>query len=134
MWDLHGPGIKPMSPSLALNSSPLSHQGSLTLKPLKTFLIFFLTLSSSFPEKTTLKKIKTGCLVELYHVLVVQPLSRVRLIAIPWTVAHQASLFFTMPQSLLRLVSIEVMMPSNHLILCCPLFLLKKRLYPNQSV
>ena len=122
-----------MSPSLALNSSPLNHQGSLILKPLRTFLIFFLTLSSSFPEKTTLKKI-TGCLVELYYVLVVQPLSHVRLIPIPWTVARQASLFFTMPQSLLRLVSIEVMMPSNHLILCCPLFLLKKRLYPNQSV
>ena len=80
------------------------------------------------------KKIRTGCLVELYYVLVVQRLSCVRLIVIPWTAAHQASLFFTVPQSLLRLMSIELMMPSNHLILYCPLFLLKKRLYPNQSI
>ena len=42
----------------------------------------------------------------------------------PWTVAHQASLSFTIPWSLLKLMSIESVMPSNHLILCCPLLLL----------
>ena len=42
----------------------------------------------------------------------------------PWTVAHQASLSFIISQSLLRLVSIEAMMPSNHFILCHPLLLL----------
>ena len=41
--------------------------------------------------------------------------------ATPWTVAHQASLSFTNSQSLLKLMSIESMMPSNHLILCHPL-------------
>ena len=41
----------------------------------------------------------------------------------PWTVAHQASLFFTISQSLLKLMSIESMMLSNHLILCRPLLL-----------
>ena len=41
-----------------------------------------------------------------------------------WTAAHQASLSFTVSQSLLKLMSIESVMPSNHLILCCPLFLL----------
>ena len=41
-----------------------------------------------------------------------------------WTVAHQASLSFTISQSLLKLMSIESVMPSNHLILCCPLLLL----------
>ena len=42
----------------------------------------------------------------------------------PWAVAHQASLSFIISQSLLKLMSIELMMPSNHLILCCPLLLL----------
>ena len=51
-------------------------------------------------------------------------LSRVRLFATPWTAAHQAFLSFTNFRSLLKLMSIEVVMPSNHLILCCPLLLL----------
>ena len=51
----------------------------------------------------------------------VQSLSRVRLIATPWTAAHQVSLSITNSQSLLKLMSIESVMPSNHLILCCPL-------------
>ena len=42
----------------------------------------------------------------------------------PWTVAHQSSLSFTISWSLLKLMSIELMMPSNHLILCLPLLLL----------
>ena len=45
----------------------------------------------------------------------------VRLFATLWTAACQTSLFFTISQSLLRLISIESVMPSNHLILCCPL-------------
>ena len=44
--------------------------------------------------------------------------------ATPWTVAHQASLSFTISWSLLKLMSIESVMPSNHLILCHPLLLL----------
>ena len=54
---------------------------------------------------------------------VVQFLSHVQLSVIPWTAAHQASLSFTMSQSLLKLMSIESMMPSIHLILCIPLLL-----------
>ena len=54
----------------------------------------------------------------------VQSLSRVQLFVTPWTTAHQASLSITTSQSLLKLVSIESVMPSNHLILCCPLLLL----------
>ena len=42
----------------------------------------------------------------------------------PWTAAHQASLSFTISQSLLKLMSIQSVMPSNHLIFCCPLRLL----------
>ena len=54
----------------------------------------------------------------------IQLLSRVRLFATPWTAARQASLSITNSQSLLKLLSIELVMPSNHLILCHPLFLL----------
>ena len=54
----------------------------------------------------------------------VQSLSRVRLFATPWIAAHQASLSITNSQSSLRLTSIESVMPSSHLILCCPLLLL----------
>ena len=43
---------------------------------------------------------------------------------IPWTAAHQASLSFTISQNLLKLTSIESVMPSNHLIFYCPLLLL----------
>ena len=61
---------------------------------------------------------------ELYSISSVQSLSRVRLFATPWTAARQASLSITNSQSLLKLVSIESVMPSDHLILCCPLLLL----------
>ena len=57
-------------------------------------------------------------------VAVVQSLSRVRLFVTPWTAAPQASLSFSLSQSLLRLVSIESVMLSNHLIFCHPLLLL----------
>ena len=57
-------------------------------------------------------------------VAVVQLLSHVRLFAIPWTAALQASLSFTISQSLLKLMYIELMIPSNQLILCRPLLLL----------
>ena len=54
----------------------------------------------------------------------VQSLSRVQLFATPWTAEHQASLSITNSRSLLKLMSIESVMPSSHLILCRPLFLL----------
>ena len=57
-------------------------------------------------------------------VLVVQSLSRVHLFATPWTAARQATLSFTISQSLLKLISIEFVMLSDHLILCHPLLLL----------
>ena len=57
----------------------------------------------------------------------------------PWTAAHQASLSITNSRSLLKLMSIELMMPSNHLILCHPVFLLPSvfpsiRIFSNESV
>ena len=55
----------------------------------------------------------------------IQSLSRVWLFATPWTTARQASLSITSSLSLLKLMFIELVMPSNHLILCCPLLLQK---------
>ena len=68
----------------------------------------------------------------------VQSPSRVRLFETPWTTALQASLSITNSQSLLKLMSIELVMPSNHLILCCPLLLLPPtppsiRVFSNES-
>ena len=63
----------------------------------------------------------------------VQSISHVQLFAIPCTAAHQASLSITNSQSLLKLTSIELVMPSNHLILCCPLLLLPS-IFPSISV
>ena len=56
--------------------------------------------------------------------VVVQLLSCVRLFATPWTARSQAHLSSTISESLLKIMSIESVMPSNHLILCCPLLLL----------
>ena len=69
----------------------------------------------------------------------VQSLSRVRLFAPPWTAACQASLSITNSWSLLKLMSIESVMLSNYLILCCPLLLLPSILpsiedFSNESV
>ena len=61
----------------------------------------------------------------LYFIVVdVQSLSRVQLFVTPWTAARQAPLSFTISWSWLKLMSIESVMPSNYLILCCPLLLL----------
>ena len=59
-----------------------------------------------------------------YPKLVVQSLSHVQLFATSWIAARQASLPFTISWSLLKLMSIELVMAFNHLVLCCPLLLL----------
>ena len=68
----------------------------------------------------------------------VQSLSRIRLFVAPWTAASQASLSITNSWSLLKFVSIESVMPSNHLVFCCPLLLPPSifpsiRLFSNES-
>ena len=67
-----------------------------------------------------------------------QSLSHVRLVVTPWTAAHQASLPFTISWRWLRLMSIELVMLSNHLILCCPFHFLPSifpsiRVFSNES-
>ena len=88
--NLPGPGVKPASPAL---------------------------LTDSLPTEPSGRPIHLGISLTKY-VVVVQSLSRVRLFETPWTIAHQASLSFTISQSLLKLICIESVIPSNHLILC----------------
>ena len=72
-------------------------------------------------------------------VVVVQSLSSVLTLWSPWTAAHQAFLSFLVSQSLSKLISIEMVMPSNDLILCCPLLCLPSvflsiKVFSNESV
>ena len=74
----------------------------------------------------------------LYFVVVIQSFSGVQLFVTPWTAAHQTSLSFTISWSSLKPMSIESMMPSNHLTLCCPLLHLSSifpsiRVFSNES-
>ena len=78
-------------------------------------------------------------ILENSQVSSVQLLSDVRLFATPWTAAHQASLSITNSQSPPKLMCIEYVMPSNHLILCCPLLCPPSifpsiRVFSNESV
>ena len=86
---------------------------------------------SIFPCKTLYHSI--------YIIFSVQSLSCVQLFATPWNEAHQASLFITNSWSLLKLMSTELVMPSNHFILCHPLLLPPSifpsiRVFSNESV
>ena len=82
----------------------------------------------------------TSCLILMRTQFTsVQLLSRVRLFVTPWTAAHQDSLSITNSWNLLKLMSIESVMPSNHLNLCHPLLLLPSifpsiRVFSNESV
>ena len=97
-----------------------------------------------YPSRFSRKTEAIGCVCvhtrkERFKIVVVQSLSRVRIFATPWTAAHQASLSITSSQSPPKPMSIESVMPSNHLILCRPLLLLPSifpstRVFSNQSV
>ena len=84
------------------------------------------------------KNIKNILCTLKYCIFVVQSLSHVRLFMTPWAAAHQASLSFVISLSLLKFMSIDLMMPFNHLILCHPLLLLPSifpsiRVFSNES-
>jgi len=86
-----------------------------------------------YPLHSTLSSLPNS-----YVVAVVHSLNHVQLFVTPWTAVCQASLSFTISQSLLKLISIELVMPSNHFILCCPLILLPSifpsiRVFTNES-
>ena len=81
---------------------------------------------------------KYSIFISIFQFVVVQVLSCVWFFVTPWTATHQASLSFTISWSLLKFTSIELVLPSNHLILCHPLLLLPSvflsiRVFSNES-
>ena len=97
--------------------------------------------TDSFEKTLILGKIKSnkGKAINIIQFSSVQLLSRVQLFVTPWIAAHQASLSITNSRSSLKLISIESVMPSSHLILCRPLLLLPSifpsiRVFTNESV
>ena len=119
----------PLSSRVCSNSYPLNQWCYLTISASATPSLFAL---QSFPVSGSFSK------SWLFAFSSVQSLSHVRLFATPWIVARQASLSITNPQSSLRLTSIELLMPSSHLILCRPLLLLPPippsiRVFSNES-
>ena len=80
-----------------------------------------------------LLSLSTNFICVLVCISSVQLLSRVQLFVTPWTAARQASLSITNSRNLIKLMSIESVMPSNHLILCRPLLLLPS-IFPNIRV
>ena len=98
---------------------------SLLLPPIKSSSRMSPPCSESNPTHQPLQsQLSPNSAVPVFAVVVVQALSRVQLFATPWTAAHQASLPFTVSQSLLKPMSTESMIPSNYLIFRCPLLLL----------
>ena len=96
------------------------------------------SLKSFWPHGSSLESVPFYLHVTYLQFSSVQSFSRVRLFVTPWTAAHQASLSITNSQSLPKLMSIESVNPSNHLILCHPLLLLPSifpsiRVFTNES-
>ena len=106
------------------------------------FLLFF----DMFVSYKYINTYLYGCMcgyiyphIHIYKLSSVQSPSHVQLFVTPWTTARQASLSITNSQSLLKLMSIKLVMTSNHLIFCCPLLLLPSifpsiRVSSNESV
>ena len=92
---------------------------------LELFLLFTLKTVRFMLQISSVSSVQSVQFSQFSSVSSVQSLSHVQLFATPWTAACQASLSITNSQSLLKLMSIESVMPSNHLILCRPLLLLQ---------
>jgi len=107
-----------------------------TVQHLRIFCFNKSLLRMVSPSLVTLSKFSCS-LPEVFCCSVVQSLSSVQLFPTPRTAALQPSLSFTISQSLLKLMSIELVMPSNHLVLCHPLLLLPSifpiRVFSNES-
>ena len=89
-----------------------------------TNTILFYRMRMAITDIKTRKEIVENILIKMIFVVVVHLLSHVWLLETPWTASRKPSLSFTMSQSLLKFMSIESMMLSNHLILCHPRYLL----------
>ena len=90
-------------------------------------------MTDNVAEKTARKITNMKACSHKRLVAVVQSFSHVQLFATPWAAARQASLSFTISRSLLKLMSIESVMPSNDLNLCRPLLLLPS-IFPSVGV
>ena len=136
-WQAAGPGVakswtwlKQFSMHACINQGRLEYAGETVL----------LRNLSHFTHKAYIRHSHGICSSgwEWVHSSV-QLFSHVRFFATPWTVARQASLSITNSWNLLKLMSIELLMPSSHLLLCCSLLLLSSiflsiRIFTNQSV
>ena len=107
---------------------------------MRTFKIYCLSCSHIFSTVwlTVVTMLYITIPVIIHPIVIVQSLSHVRVFATPQMAARQASLSFTISQSWLKLLFIESVMPSNRLIVCCPLLLLPSifsiiRVFPNES-
>ena len=135
--------LKSLHGNLLLQSQKQNFSFFKALKPVvRAHLIIKLTEENIFDE---LKVFWLGTLITLVKSLLpyglwkswqwsVQSLSHVQLFATPWTIARQASLSITSSRSSSKLMSIESVMPSNHLILCCPLLFLPSNLSQHQGL
>ena len=103
------------------NTQPATYAACLPLVSVKGSAFLFFTVRNSTALKLCVHTCLQGCNL---LVVVVQSISCARLFATPWTAACQASLSSTVSRSWLILTSIEFVMPSNHLILCCLLIFL----------
>ena len=126
--------MEPGSPALqtdSVHSDPsgkpfLILVGLALFRPLLSYASYVLYLQKS-AHSLTLSASKYSCMTALVVCelfVVFQSLIHVPLSVTPWTAEYQASLSFTISKSLLKLMSTELVMPSNHLILCHPLHLL----------
>ena len=127
----HGPASPPVYPCPPGSPDPQSFSQSGFLFPLLPWALLFSLLGTSLSS--------TNLPLKCAGPSSVQSLSHVRLFATPWTAGHQASLSIINSRSLLKLLSIESVMPSNQLILCCPLLLPPSifpsiRVFSNESV
>ena len=129
-WESLGLQRDPTSPSLKEISPECSLEG-LMLKLKLQYFGHLMRRTDSFESSKSLHSYYRMT-IYLWIFVVVQLLSHVQLFANPWTAACQASLSITISWSLLKLISLESVRPSNHLILCCPLLL--PPLYPFKYV
>ena len=130
MWDLLGSGVKPVPPVIgrwvvnhcAARETPIGFLHVIFWYP--DMLNANEVKLNFFPFKVYAFCISSKNLVLLVQFSSVQSLSHTWLFATPWTVACHTFLSIANSRSLLKLMSIESVIPSNHLILCCPLLLL----------
>ena len=146
MWDLSSPGSHTLH--CKIDFQPLDHQGSpfstsfdhnYSRHLWSTYSVPDAKLSFSHALSHLSFQRNPGAGMAMPTLSLVQLLSCVWLFATPRTATHQASLSITKSWSLLKLMFIESVMPSNHLILCCLLFLLPSifpsiRVFPSESV